>query len=91
MAQNEFLREVGVSSQKSVREEKMPYDNTYLTKKELGQKRTWCSNGFDVARGGGGCWGLPPSLGGIVLYYPLVVETQVQSPPRALEFIPLVL
>jgi len=53
MAQNEFFLEVGVSSRKSVREEKMPYDNADPAKKELGQKRSWCSNDFDVARGGG--------------------------------------
>ena len=91
MAQNEFLRELGASSRKSERKGKMPYDNAYPAKKELGQKRSWCSNDFDVARGGGGCRDLPPSHGGIVLYDPSMVETQVQSPPRALYFIPLVL
>ena len=44
MTQNEFLREVGASSRKSVRQEKMPYDNTYPAKKELGQKLRWCSS-----------------------------------------------
>ena len=51
MTQNEFFLEVGVSSWKSVREEKMPYDNADPAKKELGQKRSWCSNDFDVALG----------------------------------------
>ena len=70
MAQNEFSREVGVSSRKSVRKENMPYDNIYPAKKELGRKRRWCSSYFHVALGGGGCGDFPPSHGGLVLYYP---------------------
>ena len=84
MVQNEFLREVGASSQKSVGEEKMPYDNTYPAKKELGQNSRRCSSYIRDARRVRGCRGLPPSHGGIVLYYPSVVETQVRFPSRAL-------
>ena len=54
MTQNEFLREVGASSQKSLRKEKMPYDNTYPAKKELGQNSRRCSSYSPIARGGGG-------------------------------------
>ena len=84
MAQNEFLRELGASSRKSVREGKMPYGNAYPAKKELGQNSRRCSSYNRNARRGRGCRGLPPSRGGIVLYCPSVVETLVQFPPRAL-------
>ena len=84
MAQNEFLRDLGVSSRVGVREEKMPYDNIYPAKKELGQNSTRCSINSNGARRVRGCWGLPPSCGDKVLCHPSVVETLVRFPPRAL-------